>query len=264
MQLHLGTEFEYTRTVDEKGKTVDPFVPKFDIMKVKDLSKEMRKSQKINVESPRFVNTLKRALYEMFELADKDKSGQLTYQEFYDAFKTLSYGLSENDIKTLVALADENDDGLIDWEEFIPIGIESIQTFFARNKTLQRAKAYERELNKEAIQLVYQDEIKKATEILNKKFVRMDEQKTGYIPNIELKRAMYNCNLITPKEINIIMRSLKDEMFEYKNFQQTLFDVRFELAKSRIMDTNIDKLQEHLIAIFSKFDVEQTGLVTIL
>ena len=43
-QLHLGTEFEYTRTVDEKGKVVDPFVPKFDIMKVKDLSKEIRKS----------------------------------------------------------------------------------------------------------------------------------------------------------------------------------------------------------------------------
>jgi hypothetical protein len=46
---------------------VDPFVPKFDIMKVKDLSKEMRKSQKVDVESPRFINTLKRALYEMFE-----------------------------------------------------------------------------------------------------------------------------------------------------------------------------------------------------
>ena len=41
-QLHLGTEFEYTRTVDEKGKVVDPFVPKFDIMKVKDLNKEVR------------------------------------------------------------------------------------------------------------------------------------------------------------------------------------------------------------------------------
>ena len=65
-QLHLGTEFEYTRTVDEKGKIVDPFVPKFDIMKVQDLSKEMRKSQKVNVESPRFINTLKRSLYEMF------------------------------------------------------------------------------------------------------------------------------------------------------------------------------------------------------
>ena len=57
-QLHLGTEFEYTRTVDEKGKVVDPFVPKFDIMKVTDLAKEIRKSQKVNVESPRFVGTL--------------------------------------------------------------------------------------------------------------------------------------------------------------------------------------------------------------
>jgi hypothetical protein len=124
--LHLGTEFEYTRTVDEKGKIMDPFVPKFDIIKVKELSKEIRKSQKVNVDSPRFLNTLKRALYEMFEVADKDKSGKLSYQEFYDAFRTLSYGLSENDIKTLIALADENDDGQIDWEEFIPVGIESI------------------------------------------------------------------------------------------------------------------------------------------
>jgi Ca2+-binding EF-hand superfamily protein len=130
---------------------MDPFVPKFDIIKVKELSKEIRKSQKVNVESPRFINTLKRALYEMFELADKDKSGKLDYQEFYDAFRTLSYGLSENDIKTLIALADENDDGLIDWEEFIPVGIESIQTFFARNKALQRAKAFERDLNKDAL-----------------------------------------------------------------------------------------------------------------
>jgi len=30
-QLHLGTEFEYTRLVDENGKNVNPFVPKFDI-----------------------------------------------------------------------------------------------------------------------------------------------------------------------------------------------------------------------------------------
>lgn len=40
----MGTEFEYTRLVDEKGKKVDPFVPSFDITKVTDLSKEMRKS----------------------------------------------------------------------------------------------------------------------------------------------------------------------------------------------------------------------------
>ena len=42
--LHLGTEYEYTRTVDEKGKIIDPFAPKFDMTKAKDFSKEIRKS----------------------------------------------------------------------------------------------------------------------------------------------------------------------------------------------------------------------------
>ena len=88
------------------------------------------------MESPRFVSTLKRALTEMFEHADKDGSGFLSYQEFADAFKTLSYGLTDNDIKTLIALADDNADGKITWEEFIPHAIDSIKTFFARNKVL--------------------------------------------------------------------------------------------------------------------------------
>ena len=42
--LHLGTEFEYSRTVDEEGKVQDPFVPKFDLTKITDLSKEINQS----------------------------------------------------------------------------------------------------------------------------------------------------------------------------------------------------------------------------
>ena len=106
------------------------------------------------------------ALEKMFHEADVDKSGKLTYGEFKDAFRGLTYGLSENDINTLVALADENNDGLIDWEEFIPVGIESIKTFFSRNKALQRAKTTDKEINKEAMKKVYWDEIVKADEVL--------------------------------------------------------------------------------------------------
>ena len=35
-----------------------------------------------------------------------------------------------------MALADENNDGFISWHEFIPIGIDTIKCFFARNKAL--------------------------------------------------------------------------------------------------------------------------------
>ena len=39
---------------------------------------------------------------------DKDKSGKLTYNEFRDAFQTLTYGLNDNDINMMIALADED------------------------------------------------------------------------------------------------------------------------------------------------------------
>lgn len=43
-ELHLGTEFEQTRFVGLDGKSTDPFVPQFDIMKVKQLKTEKNKS----------------------------------------------------------------------------------------------------------------------------------------------------------------------------------------------------------------------------
>lgn len=127
LQLHLGTEFEYTRLVDKRGQLVDPFVPKYDIMKIQDLSREIVKSQKINVQSPRFITTLERALVKLFKEADTDGTGELTYREFYEAFKKLNqYNLSEDDLRILLALADENKNGKITWHDFIPFGINAI------------------------------------------------------------------------------------------------------------------------------------------
>ena len=42
----------------------------FDITKMKDLEKAMKQSQKINVESPRFISTLERALIKLFKEAE--------------------------------------------------------------------------------------------------------------------------------------------------------------------------------------------------
>jgi Ca2+-binding EF-hand superfamily protein len=52
----------------------------------------------------------------MFITMDKDNTGKLSYSEFRDAFRTLSYGLNDNDINMLIALADENEDEQIVWE----------------------------------------------------------------------------------------------------------------------------------------------------
>lgn len=66
----------------------------------------------------------------------------------------------------MISLADENEDGKISWEEFIPIGIEAIKAFFSRNKMLQKRKEKNVEIDREAMKLIYMDEIWKSDEIL--------------------------------------------------------------------------------------------------
>jgi len=75
---------------------------------------------------------------------------------------------------------------------------------------------------------------------------------------------MVHSNMLTPKEINTILRTVTTDKFEYRTFSVLLYDVRFELAKSRLMDTNIDKLQEHLIFMFGQKDQWNTGKISII
>lgn len=82
---------------------------------------------------------------------------------------------------------------------------------------------------------------------MSKSFLELDEKKTGFVTYEQLKRLILKANLFSPKEINMILRNMKSDTFEYKGFDDLLYDVRFELARSRLMDTNIDTLCPHLI-----------------
>ena len=94
------------------------------------------------MQSPRFITTLERALVKLFKEADSESTGELTYREFYDAFKKLDqYNLSDSDLRILLALADENSNGKITWNDFIPFGINAIQVFLDRNKNRSASDA---------------------------------------------------------------------------------------------------------------------------
>lgn len=146
--LHLGTEFEYTRFKDKKGELLDPFVGSINIMTATDLGEELKKAETVNIESPRFDENLRKNLEKLFVTVDNDGSGELDYEEFEVALKGLSFNLTEGDMQTLIAMADENQDGKIQYSEFIPIGIDLIKTFIARDKALEMSVNRESEVNK--------------------------------------------------------------------------------------------------------------------
>jgi len=70
--------------------------------------------------------------------------------------------------------------------------------------------------------------------------------------------------LLTPKEINGLIRGIKDEMFNYSEFKERVFNVRLDLACSRILETNISKLSQHIINECLKLDEIKEGKLNIL
>mmetsp|Transcript_46975 Transcript_46975/g.34389 ORF Transcript_46975/g.34389 Transcript_46975/m.34389 type:complete len:212 (+) Transcript_46975:923-1558(+) len=61
----------------------------------------------------------------------------------------------------------------------------------------------------------------------------------------------------------MILRSYRDqEFFEYEKLGEVLYEVRFELIRSRLMETNLPQMADHLIYSFAHFD-EGNGLITI-
>ena len=75
----------------------------------------------------------------------------------------------------------------------------------------------------------------------------------------QFKNIIHNCVQVTPHEANLIFRNLKTEEVEYKDFKEMLYNARFEIIKSRIMDTNIDTLDQHLVDLMRAADTKGDG-----
>jgi len=62
---------------------------------------------------------LEEELRALFDKYDEDGSGTLTLQEFKEAMAAVNLGLSEKEMKQLLIEADVNDDGVIEYNEFL-------------------------------------------------------------------------------------------------------------------------------------------------
>jgi hypothetical protein len=73
-------------------------------------------------------------------------------------------------MRYLLSIADENKNGRSSWREFIPVGIEAIQTFLARNKLMAKEKIFTKEINPETFSLIYKNQASMAAKHILRKF----------------------------------------------------------------------------------------------
>lgn len=144
------------------------------------------------------------------------------------------------------------------------MGIEAIKTFLARNKMLQKQPPQVQDINKDTLKFIFEPEIQQINLILKRRFEAFDtdvetKEHTGKITFAQMREVLHGTSYLCIKEINLLLRDYVmkygyDEIL-YTNFANDLYDVRYDLARSRIMDINIKKLRPDFFS-GSGFEIE--------
>ena len=114
----------------------------------------------------------------------------------------------------MIALADEDEDELITWQEFIPIGIMAIKNIYTRNVYKKRGEI--NHPDPEALKRVYWKEILNIFRYISYRFHENDKEiakkgRSGSVPLDVFKVIIRGTKYLTPKEKNLLIRLQKTD-----------------------------------------------------
>merc|ERR1712136_672545 len=162
------------------------------------------------------------------------------------------------------AEADMNSDGVIEYEEFIPLALQIIQSMYAKKK-LEHHMAEVREHAEDL--LVHGMSKHELTELVETIFERMDTDGSGTLSKEEFVAALTSMELgLTRREINTIMFQIdvdQDGKISYREFVPFAYDLLQKLTSLRLLETELenDELGQYLTDLFKAKDTEMAGML---
>lgn len=77
------------------------------------------------------------------------------------------------------------------------------------------------------------------------------------------KNIIRSTKFITPKEQNLLIRLQRQEMIKYSEFPDMLYNVRYEIAVSEMMESRMSELELQIRKEFAREDHEDTKMITV-
>ncbi|KAH8074215.1 Ca2-binding protein [Aureococcus anophagefferens] len=133
---------------------------------------------------------LQELLLKMFQESDDNGNGSLSYDEFYQLMEDADLGLNHSELQLLMSEADENDDQEINYNEFMPVAIDLIQSFKARRYAKRTLDAEDKAVDDEALEKLYGPEIEQSVEAAEALFLLADSRSTGCLTRPEFRRRL--------------------------------------------------------------------------
>ena len=110
---------------------------------------------------------------------------------------------------------------------------------------------------------MYWGEIEKTFKLLSYKFNEVDTIKDGIVSIQHFKNIVRGTKQLTPKEQNLLIRLLKSDTVKYAEFPEMLYNVRYEIAVSEMMESNMSDLEMYINQEMAMEDKDDTGVISI-
>lgn len=177
--------------------------------------------------------------------ADRDGNGFLDAREFKEVVKSFAseLGLPLTDVRRIMAEADENADGCIEYHEFVPMAVDIIQMLIAKNKFEESKKAREEDAVTQSRHFLLHgmsgDDLEA---VLQEMFRQADVDGSGELSRKEFSKALRESGLgLTRKEINVLLAEVdanEDGMVSYAEFLPLCFNLLVEIVSEEFQSAS--------------------------
>ena len=157
-----------------------------------------------------------------------------------EVIKMADLGLSESEVKNVMAEADVNGDGEITYAEFVPLAVDLVQALYAKAEAANDLAADEEEAKEAATEFMLHGMSREELEgVMKEVFLKADADGSGALSLNEFHKCIREADLgLTRKEINALMQEVDadgDGMVTYDEFVPLCFDMLVELLKDELL-----------------------------
>jgi Ca2+-binding EF-hand superfamily protein len=204
------------------------------------------------------LQSLRGMLVTMFQEADAENNGYLTYDEFQTLMERIEVGISSQELRFVIAEADENENGFIDYHEFVPLAVDMIQAFRARARAKSTQELMESAVEDEVLQKVNREEVQRIAQAFFDRVKSYDtavgnRAAVGALRPSELRKCLKSLaqsSGLTNSEINMIAQSLPKDPFGrlvYKDFRNVLYKVKIAAMRNMVLESQGSDIHRYIM-----------------
>ena len=214
------------------------------------------------------LDALRSQIEQMFMNADRGNKGFLSRIEARKLIETLTddFKLTEADVRQIMAEADENDDGLIEFGEFIPMALEVMESLYAKSELHKQQERAYAEAEDILMHGLTQEQFETT---LSGVFAKADVNGDGRLNKNEFRKILKDTGIgFTRKELNSIMHEVDtndDGVIDYNEFVPIAMSICRDVLARQLVAGNLPTKESEaavfLQSVFASADKNESGFL---